>query len=413
VSDQSDIGAEYEELDLLVDADQLTLYSIEYMEDAIPGWVSQPANPETIMMEATGQMAGEVAAQAATVPDEAMAYLGTSVYGFPLIDGAPARGTATITFAASTPATMIPQGTEVVVPHPSGVPFVFETDRDITATEGGGTAALSVIASEYGAAQNGCFGPGEFQEDYEGVDSIVVNTTTGGTDPEDPTDYLARFSTYLSILTARPILPIDFARRAQLNPRVERAVALDLYQPSTAEGGYGTPRTASTITNVERCTTVVITAAAGAAPPADLMQEVWTDLDTNREVNFQVYVIPPGANGAYTGIDVRATVRPYPGTSDADAQAQAADQLAQWLNPQNWGVVPGAGAAQDWATDTKVRIYEAVDWLNRAPAIFYVVAVTMKKSTDPVGSFAATDITLTGAVPMPTLGAAPVITIGS
>ena len=127
MSDQSDIGTEYEELDLMLDADQLTLYSIEYMEEAIPGWVSQPANPETILMEANGQMAGEVVAQSATVPDEAMAYLGTSIYGFPLVDGAPSRGNATITFAPTTPATTIYQGTEVVVPHPSGAAYLFET----------------------------------------------------------------------------------------------------------------------------------------------------------------------------------------------------------------------------------------------------------------------------------------------
>jgi hypothetical protein len=411
VSDMSDVGAGYEELDLLVDADQLTLYSIDYMEAAIPGWVAQPANPETIMMEANGQIASEVAAQAAEVPDEAMAYLGTSVYGFPMEDGAPSRGNATIVFAADTPATTVYQGTEVVVPHPSGATFVFETDRDITAPQGGGSASLVVIASEFGSAQNGCFGVGELQEEHEGVAAITVDTTTQGLDEEDPTDYLTRFSTYLSILTARPILPVDFARRAQLNPRVGRAVALDLYQPSTAEGGYGTPRDASSHTGVERCVTVVISNADGSAPPADLLLEVYNDLDANREVNFLVYTIPPGQNGAYTAIDVRATVRPYPGVTDADAIAQAEEQVRQWLNPANWGVVPGTAAAADWATDNKVRIYEAVDWINRASGVFYVVSVELKKSTD--STWSSTDIVLGGAVPMPTVGADPVITVGT
>lgn len=413
MSDQSDIGPEYTDLDLLIDADQLTLFSIDYMEEAIPGWVAQPASPETIMMEANGQMASEVVAQAATVPDEAMAYLGTSIYGFPMEDGAPARGPATIAFAANTPAITIYQGTEVSLPHPSGATFLFETDQDVTAPAGGGTRTLNLIASEPGTDQNGCFGEGEFQEDFNGVQSIVAQQMDSGLDPEDPTDYLARFSTYLTILTARPVLPNDFARRAQLNANVGRAVALDLYQPSTAEGGSGTPRTASTVTNVERCVTVVITDEDGAAPSNQLMADVWADLEANREVNFLTYVIPPGANGVYTGIDVLATVRPYPGVSDTDAQTQAADQITQWLDPNNWGVVPGTAPAASWATDNKVRIYEAVDWINRAPGIFYVVSVQMKKSTDPVGSFAAADITLTGAVPMPKVGAYPVISIGT
>jgi hypothetical protein len=409
VSDQSDIGTEYIDLGLLIDADQLTLYSLEYMETAIPGWVAQPANPETIMMEANAQMASEVLAQAASVPDEAMAYLGTSIYGFPMLDGAPSRGNATVTFAQNTPAMTIYQGTEVSVPHPSGTTFLFETDRDLVAPDGGGTLTCTLIASEYGSAQNGCFGIGEFQEEHDGVQSIVANTTLGGADAEESTDYLARFSTYLSILTARPILPIDFARRAQLNPGVERAVALDLYQPGSAEGGYGSPRGATAQTNVERCVTVVVTGPDGAAPDSVLMQDVWADLDANREVNFLVYVIPPGQNGVYTGIDVRATVHPYPGVDPADAQAQAADQIAQWLGASTWGVVPGTATAAEWAVDDKVRIYEAVEWINRATVIHYVVSVEMKKSTD--STWASADIQLGGAVPMPKVGAAPVITV--
>ena len=399
----------YEDLDLVADSDQLTLFSVEYMEQAIPGWVGMPGNPEMVMMEANGQMASEVVQQAMVVPDEAFTYLGTSIYGFPMLDGAPSRGAASIVFAVSTPATLIPQGSEVAVPHPSGTSFIFATDRDVTAPQGGGTLQLNVIATEDGADQNGCFGVSEFQEVWDGVSSITVTTTSQGTDPEDPSDYMGRFATYLGVLTARPILPVDFAARAMLNPRVERAVGIDLYQPATSEGGYGQPRGATALTNVERCVTTVIMAAGGTAPPDDLLLEVYNDLDANREVNFLAYVIPPGANGVYTGIDVRATVKPYPGVTNADAQADAAAQIAEWLSPANWGVVPGTGGAQQWAVDSKVRIYEAVDWINRAQSIFYVTTVEMKKSTD--STWAAADITLTGAVPMPKVGAAPVITI--
>lgn len=399
----------YDDLDAIADSDQLTLFSIEYMETAIPGWTSMPGNPETIMMEANGLMASEVVQQALVVPDEAYTYLGTSIYGFPLEDGAPSRGAATITFAADTPATLIPEGAEVAVPHPSGASYIFATDRDVTAIEGGGTVQLDVIATEYGADQNGCFGAGEFQEVYDGVESIIVNTTAFGLDPEDPSDYMGRFSTYLTILTARPILPVDHANRALLNPRVERAVAIDLYQPSNAEGGYGQPRDAASHTNVERCLTTVIMAAGGQPPPDDLLLEVWTDLDANREVNFLEYVISPGENGAYTGIDVRATVKPWPGVTNADAQAEAASMVEQWLDPANRGVAPGAGAGQQWAVDNMVRLYEAVDWINRASSVWYVTSVEMKKSTD--STWAAADITLNGAVPMPKVGADPVITI--
>lgn len=407
MSDQSQ--EDYIGLELMFDADTLTANAIDYMEEAIPGWTAQPGNPETILIEANAQMASEAIEQASEMPEEAMTYLGTTVYGFPMSDGAPARGTATITFAADTPATTIYQGAEVAVPHPSGDSFIFETDRDVVAPQGGGVVTCIVVASEYGADQNGCFGVGDLQEDYDGVASVSVDTTTLGADPEDPLDYLGRFSTYVSLLNPRPILPADFARRAQLNTRVGRATAINLYQPSTSEGGYGSPRGATTLTNVERCVTVVIMGEAGVVPPDDLLLEVYNDLDANREVNFLVYVIPPGSNGAYTPIDVRATVKPWPGVTNADAIAAAQDQITQWLSPQNRGAVPGASSDVDWVVDTKVRIYEAVDWINRSPAIWYVTSVEVKKSSD--STWVSTDITLTGAVPMPTIGATPAITI--
>lgn len=394
---------EYTDLDLMFDSDQLTLFSIEYMETAIPGWVARPGSPETIMMEANGQMASEVVEQASGVPADAMTYLGTTVYGYPLLDGGPATGSASIEFTTDTPATLVPQGAQVAVPHPSGASYLFETDRDVIAPEGGGiVTGLNVIASEYGSAQNGCFGDGEFQEVYEGVYRITVNTTLGGTDAEDPQEYLGRFSKYLSILTARPILPIDFTNRALLNPRVGRAVSIDLYQPSTSEGGYGLPRDSTSHTNVERCVTTVIAAENGAAPPDDLLLEVYNDLDANREVNFLVYVIPPGQNGVYTAIDVQAEIHPYPGITDDDAIQMAIDQMAAWLNPGQWGRVPGSTSYSDWATDDRVRLYEAVDFLNRAVGIHWVQNVQLKKSTD--STWTTGDIVLGGAVPMPIAG---------
>jgi hypothetical protein len=394
---------DYVELDLQMDSDQLTLFSIDYMETAIPGWVSKPAGPETIMMEANGMMASEVIEQASVVPSEAMTYLGTSVYGFPMVDGRPSSGPATVIFNMDTPPTRIPQGAEVALQHPSGASYLFTFDRDIDAPEGGGeVAGFNVIAAENGSAPNGCFGLGDFQEMYEGVASITVGTTIGGRDAEDPTEYLGRFSTDLSILNGRPILPVDHSQRALLNPRVGRAAALNLYQPSTAEGGYGLPRGDVSATNVERCVTTVVTAEAGAPPPDDLLLEVYEDLDANREVNFLVYVISPGENGVYTPIDVMAEIHPYPGITDDDAIQMAIDQMNFWMDPEQWGLVPGATSHVDWATDDRVRLYEAVDWLNRAVGIHWVQNVFLKKSSD--ADWVAGDIILGGAVPMPTPG---------
>lgn len=407
----SDLNStDYVGLDVMMDSDQLTLFSIEYMESAIPGWVSRPGSPETIMMEANGQMASEVIDQASGVPDEAMTYLGTTIYGLPFLDGQQAIGAATIEFTPDTPATLVPEGAQLALLHPSGASYLFQTDRDVLAPEGGGVVAgLNVIATEVGAAQNGCFGQGDFQEAYDGVARIMVSTTSQGEDAEDPTAYLGRFTTYLSVLTARPILPVDFARRALLNPDVGRAVSLDMYQPSTAEGGYGLPRDANSHTGVERCVTTVITGPNGAAPSDALLKEVYDDLDANREITFLPYVISPGENGVYTEIDVQAEIHPFPGITDDDAIAQAIAQMNSWLSAEQWGLVPGTTSNENWATDDRVRLFEAVDWLNRAAGIHWVQNVFLKKTSD--SAWVANDIILAGAVPMPAPGPNMIFTV--
>jgi hypothetical protein len=397
------MSTDYIDLGLQMDADTMTLYSIEYMETAIPGWVSRPGGPETIMMEANGQMASEVVEQASGVPDEAMTYLGTSIYGFPVHDGSQAVGAATIEFAPDTPAMYVPQGAQLTLTHPSGAVFLFETDRDVVAPEGGGpVGGLNVIASETGSAQNGCFGEGEFQEVYDGVNKITATTTVNGTDAEDALQYLGRFSIYLAVLNGRPILPVDHAKRALLNPRVLRATGLDLYQPATTEGGYGLPRDDAAHTGVERCVTTVIMGMDGQAPTEELMLEVYNDLASNRETTFLVYVISPGENGVYTEVDVKADIHPYPGITPDDAIQQAIDQMHSWMDPTMWGLVPGTTSHLNWATDDRIRLYEAVEYLNRASGIHWVENVMLKKASDV--DWVAVDIFLGGAVPMPRPG---------
>jgi hypothetical protein len=196
-----------------------------------------------------------------------------------------------------------------------------------------------------------------------------------------------------------------------LNPRVGRATAINLYQPASTDGGYGLPRDDVSHTGIERCVTTVITAEGGIAPPDDLMLEVYNDLYENREVNFLVYVIPPGENGVYTEIDVKADIHPYPGITPEDAIAQAIEQMNQWLNAEQWGLVPGTTSQVDWATDDRVRLYEAVEWLNRGTGIHWVENVMLKKSSDDDTAWAAADLVLGGAVPMPAPGSNMMFTV--
>jgi hypothetical protein len=395
----------YIELPLTSDVDSLTQTGIDYM-DIIYGanWIPRPGNPDTVLIEGAGQIAGELVDQAAIVPPEALEAIGTSIYGVPKLLGSKASGSATITFAPDTPATMVPIEAEISVPHPSGSKFIFTTDRDAIAPAGGGNVAVLVYALDVGFDQNGSFGESELIEIYEGVTMVYVNGTSGGTDPETSEEYLDRLTAYLT-MPRRPVRPEDHANLALQVAGVGRATAYNLYYPGTtardaglAIGDYDKytpqPAPAAAATNVPRCTTVAITGLDGADPSDALMQEVYETLDYNREVNFLNFVMRP----VYTPVDVKAQIKPWPDQTAENALSAAIAMMNFWLSPANWsGGAGGSGAL--WAIDPKVRVNEAIDYLNRAAPVWYVENVQLKLGTD--AGWTSGDINLPGAIGIP------------
>jgi hypothetical protein len=404
--------ADYTELALVDDPDALIETAVDYMEASIDGFVARPGNVETVLIEGNGQIAAEVVQQAATSPPVAFAYAGQALYGIAPHAATPATATATFTFAADTPAVMIPAQALISVPHPSGDRVVMTVDDDVVAPEGGGDVSVGVTALDEGADANGAFGAAELVDTIDGVESIDVTTTTGGVDAESDEDYLDRLADALTILAPRPILPNDFAVMARQVPGVGRAVALDLYQPGTddniAAGQPGGPlvvegapvNAGAGVNNVPRCVTTAITADDGQPPSQTLMHTVWATIDAAREVNFLAYVIAP----RYTAIDVQATVHPYPGYLDADVIAAAEAMLAQWLDPGVWGsqATSTGDPGDTWTADNVARIYEAVDWLNRAVGVYYVKIVQLRKHGD--AAWSNVDVPLPGVVVLPTPG---------
>lgn len=403
--------AEYTNLALVDDPDALLEVGVNYMEDSIDGFVARPGNPETVLLEAQSQIAAEVVQQAEQVPPSVFGYAGESLFGIPPYTAVPATATATITWATDTPASMVGAQSLISVPHPSGTNMIFTTDADVVAPLGGGAVLVGVTALEAGADANGAFGASQLIDTVDGVEGVAVTAAGGGVDAESDADYLDRLADALTLLAPRPILPNDFAVMARQVPGVGRATAIDLYQPGTDDnitaGQPGGPLTVEGAPvnagagkpNVERCVTTVITAEDGSAPTQTLMHTTWLTLDSAREVNFLAYVIAP----RYTAIDVQATVHPYPGYVPADVIAAAKAMLTQWLDPGRWGGQPTASdVVQQWTADTYARIYEAVDWLNRADPVFYVTNVQLRKAGDP--GWSNVDVLLPGVAPLPTPG---------
>lgn len=398
----------YVQLALVGDVDTLTDIGKTYMEQSMgPNWVARPGNPESIMIESSGQIAAEVVEQASLVPPEAYSALGTSIYGIPFQEGTRATMDAVITFASDTPATMVPDTAQVAVPHPSGNSLIFLTDRDVLAPLGGGNMPVSLIALDTGEDYNNCFGNCELIEIVEGVSAIVASQAVGGTNDETATEYLDRLSDYLTI-PRRPVLPEDHATLALQVPGVGRATAYNLFYPGTTESAAGRavgdyalwqpqPPPAASQSNVARCTTVAIMGVDGADPSTELMNQVYGVLDANREINFLNFVVKP----TYTSVDVKSDVKSYSGLTPDETIQSATDAIKSWLDPATWGAPPGVSAGT-WEADTKVRLYEAVDYINRGQGIWYCENVQLKLHSDSVWQSA--DIQLPGISPMPTYG---------
>jgi hypothetical protein len=399
--------AEYLELPLTADATALSDIGKDYLAEEISEWNPRPGNVETILIESTGQIGAEVVDQAAQVPPVIFAYFGSWLLGIGLQEATPAVGTVAIAFAAGV-ATAVPEGSLLAAPNPDGESYVFQTDNEVRSDAA--TKTTTVTALEVGAAANGCLGVCELIDVIDGVASVTMTLAAGaGADEEDADAYLDRLADALTILAPRPILPQDHATMARQIEGVGRALAIDLYKPGTndniAAGQPGGPLTVEGVplnagagtTNVPRCVSVAITAENGQPPSQALMHEVWLTLDGAREVNFLEYVVPP----SYTTIEVQATVVAYPGYVLAEVQAAAVEMMQTWLDPSGWGAEE-VGEEQGWSRQTSARLYEAVDYLNRAEGVQYVSTVQLRKAG---GAFAASDVALTGIAPLPFAGA--------
>ena len=397
--------AEYLDLPLVTDSDALLQTGVDYLEAAIPGFQARPGNVETVLLEAVSQIAAEVVQQAAQVDPVVFAYFGSSMVGIPIRDATAATGTATITWGPDTPAVMLDAGSQLAVPHPSGEAVLFETDADVVAIQGGGQVQVGITAAEPGAFANGAFGEAELINVTEGVQLVQVGSTSGGSDQEDADAYLDRLADAFTILAPRPILPADHATLVRQLPGVERALAINLLLPGTADApdairdpAEPQPPPAASIWDEPRCTTVAVYPEGGGVPSAGQLQLAWETLNAAREVNFLNYVIGP----SYSEIGVQATLTAYPGYTREDVEANARAQLEAWLDAATWGTA-GAGSPGGWQVDAEVRVSEAIDYINRATGVHWVDLASVQLNLNG-GAWAAEDISLPGLAPMPTAG---------
>lgn len=367
----------------------LAAEAFDYLQAKVAGWEPADGNLEAWMIEALAQIAGELRALVALVPQSIFAFYGSSILGLPPYPAI--QATALTTWVAVDAAGYyVEAGTVVALTPPAaaeGYGFGVVDGFDIPA---GQTTVAGVMcrALEAGTAPSGLTGTIQVIDPLNFISEVTLDApTTGGQDAETVDAYLSRLSALLTLLSPEPILPQDFAILAQrMIPEVARAVAIDLYDAST-----GTP-------NVPRCVTVAVVDAAGEPCTPEVKQEVDDLLQSRREVNFLVFVIDP----TYTTISAAASVTSYPGWDADEVAGRVAAQLTSYLSPSTWGVPPyGDATGRSWINATVVRYTELIDQVNRVDGVHYINTLTFGVQGGAQGTV---DVVLPGVAPLPRPG---------
>lgn len=308
-------------------------------------------------------------------------------------DAVAASGTVTITLSTNPSGRTVPAGTTYGA-DVGGDLLGFEIATDAVVAPGVLTAAgVPVIAATEGTIGNGITGTLEQIDVLGYVQSVVLaGPTAGGLDAEDDPTYLDRLRDKLQRQAPRPITPPDFAAFPKDIAGVERATAIDGYDPAD----HATYDPAVPSTWKERFVTVSAIDVAGE----DVGPAIRTAIDVmfngnpaagvlgKRETNFVVVVQAP----TYTLIDVAFTATSWPTWAPADVQAQATAALQAYLSPAVWGQ-PTFGEARAWENVPQVAIDGLYAALRGVEGIRAITALTFGQggytddfSTDTIGS---------------------------
>jgi uncharacterized phage protein gp47/JayE len=340
----------YIDLPIETDPEALKDDAIEYLTAAFPGWQAAAGNLEVVLIEAIAEMATEQAEVASSVPSAIFRAFGQKTVGIDPIDGVQAIGVTSWTLSDTLGHT-IPAGTYLVLGD-----VAFQTSEEVTVPIGVSSATVNIVAVDPGEAGNGLTGAATLVDTLAYVTAVTVTgSTSGGVDAETDDEYLARLADELQLMAPRPIVPQDFEILARRIAGVDRAVAVDGYDPHT-----------DTYDN-ERMIALAAVDAEGENVSGTIQDEIEAYLEARREVNFVVNVIDP----TYTTIDVTATVTILPGFDVPTVLSTVEAALNDYLDPANWG----RASSGDGRFDRPWINTQTVGYLNIARAILMVEGV--------------------------------------
>ena len=369
------------EFEIETNEDELLDQHRENMSAAFPGWGAPAGSYEDWLAREWIRISVEVVELAADVPAEIFYKFGEAIVDLPPIDASPAIATSTWT-VQDTAGYTIPAGTLVSIAKTGSEVYGFAVREDVIIDPGDTSGSVVLEAVEPGSLPNGANLSAQLIDAITYVTNIELDTAAAdGTDAEDPDNYLDRLAAELRLLTPRPILPSDAATLARRIPGVERALALDLYDPNTETWDNG------------RTVTVALVDELGAPVSGPTASAVQVMLEAMREINFVFYTIEP----TYNGVDVEYGVTAAPGFDLATVEASVADAIDAYLNPATWG----ADDSGEWSQLDHVYVNELIALADRVTGVDRVTSMKVALTGDALGTV---DIELDGPAPLPYAG---------
>ena len=227
---------EYITLPTVTDPDELAADALDRLAAAIPGFVPQEGHLEVALIEVLARQDAETRDVASLVPPAIFRYFGKSVLNVPAVDAAKSTAPSTWTVVDAA-GYVIPAGTMVAFNRTGSEQVYFEVAEDVVIDPGQTSTAseeVQLVARVAGADANGLAAPVSLVDSLTFVSTVTTtDVSSGGVDGESDDAYLNRLAGELTLLSPRPILPADFAALALRIAGVDRAVAIDGYDPCT------------------------------------------------------------------------------------------------------------------------------------------------------------------------------------
>ena len=368
--------------DIEQDSQAISQQIFDALADAFEDWVAADGNLEVWLTEEYSTVAAEIRSEAVTVPEAIYQTFGEEVLGIVATPAQPAIAVSQwqaldalgYTIPAGTQLTLARTGDDLV-----GFQVVETTAIPVGETFIDGVELVAVINGQDG---NGLSGPAQLVDPLAWAPIVTVDPATptaGGIDAQPLDEYLTELILLFRLIALRPILPLDFAILALRNPSVGRAVAMDGFDPATATWGNA------------RTITLIVTDPDGEPCTPEVMDAVQADLESKREVNFIVNVVP--AN--YEDIDVTYEVTTFAEQDAQTVQDECDAAIEEALSPATFRLgtaspsIAGGELIPPPATGTTpgrqtIRVNDYIALLDLQRGVDWVGTVTIQGDGDHV-----------------------------